>query len=205
MIRIFYGDNRVQAKKMIDKLLGADYEVVEAENLQANDMPSVFLGTSLFAETRTILIKDLSLNSECWAELPKYVADTTHNIVIWEMKIDKRSASYKALSKNSNVEFKEFKLAEDPNKKLVFDILDVAMRGDGARAVEMCEKIEATNEPYMFMGLMTTLAVKKLQMNNAKAPRVLKILAQADIDMKSTGLEPWTVIKMALLKVAGGR
>jgi DNA polymerase III delta subunit len=177
--------------------------VVEAENLTANDMPSVLLGTSLFAETRSILIKDLSENKECWETLPKYVADCPHKVVIWETKLDKRSVVYKELSKDKKIEFKEFKLAEDPDKKVVFDIFDTAFRGDGKGAIKMCEKIETTNDPFMFMGLMVTQAVKKLQYNNPRAARALKVLSAADLDMKSTSLEPWTIIKMALLKIGG--
>ena len=201
MIRVFYGDDRVAAQKMVVRQLGEDYEAIEAENLTANDMPSLFLGVSLFAETRAILIKDLSSNKECWELLPKFVAECPHNVVIWETKLDKRSTTYKELSKDKNVEFKEFKLAEDPNSKVVFDIFDAAFRGDGAAAVKMCEKIETTNDPFMFMGLMTTQAIKKLQYNNPKAVRAIKILAQADMDMNTSSLEPWVAVKIALLKI----
>ena len=203
MIRIFYGEDRVAAQKMVVRQLGDSYEAIEAENITTDDMPSLFLGVSLFAETRAILIKDLSSNKECWELLSKYVADCPHNVVIWESKLDKRSTTYKELSKDKNVEFKEFKLAEDPDKKVVFDIFDAAFRGDGKAAVKLCEKIETTNDPFMFMGLMVTQAVKKLQYNNSRAPQALKILAKADIDMKSTALEPWTIIKMTLLKIGG--
>lgn len=201
MIKVFYGEDRVKARKMIDRLLGGDYEVIEAENLTTSDMASVFLGTSLFGDRRKILLKDLSLNKECWEMTPNFVADCPHDIILWETKLDKRSATYKALSKDKNIEFKEFALAEDPNTKLVFDILDAAMRGDNG-TIKMCEKIEQTNDPYMFMGLMVSQAIKKLQFNNAKAAKALKVLAQTDIDMKSTGIEPWKLIKMALLKIS---
>lgn len=201
MIKVFYGEDRIKARKAIDRLFGTDYEVIEAENLTTSDMASVFLGTSLFGEKRTILVKDLSANKECWEMVSNFVDDCSHDIVLWEAKLDKRSAAYKILSKNKNVEFKEFAAAEDPNNKLVFDILDAAMRGDNS-AVKMCEKIEQTNDPYMFMGLMVSQAIKKLQYNNAKAAKTLKILAEADVNMKSTGIEPWTLIKMALLKIA---
>ena len=202
MIRIFYGDDRVTARKQIDRQLGDDYEIVEGESLTVGDMPSVLLGTSLFATERAILIKDLSENKECFAMLPQLVGECPHNVVIWEAKLDKRSAAYKELTKDKNVEFKEFKLAEDPDKKLVFDILDMAFRGDGKSALKACEKIELTNDAFMFMGLMTTQAIKKLQYNNPKAVRAIKILAQADMDMKTSGLEPWEAVKIALLKIA---
>ena len=201
MIKVFYGEDRVKARKMAEKLFDGEYEVIEAENLTANDMASVFLGVSLFGESRKILVKDLSANKECWDMVPNFAADCTHDIILLESKLDKRSATYKGLSKDKKVEFKEFALAEDPNSKLVFDIFDAAMRGD-KNAIKMCEKIEQTNDPYMFMGLMVSQAIKKLQYNNSKAMKALKILAQADVDMKSTGIEPWKLIKMALLKIS---
>ncbi len=201
MIRVFYGDDRVTARKQIDRQLGDDYEIIEGESLTVGDMPSVLLGTSLFATERNILVKDLSENKECWAMLPQFIEECPHNIVIWETKLDKRSAVYKELSKDKNVEFKEFKLAEDPDKKLVFDILDMAFRGDGKSAVKACEKIELTNDAFMFVGLMTTQTIKKLQYNNPKAVRAIKILAETDMDMKTSNLEPWEAVKIALLKI----
>ena len=201
MIKVFYGEDRVKARKMVDKLFGGEYEVIEAENLTTNDMASVFLGVSLFGESRKILVKDLSANKECWDMVPNFVADCAHDVILLESKLDKRSVTYKGLSKDKKVEFKEFALAEDPNSKLVFDIFDAAMRGD-KNVIKMCEKIEQTNDPYMFMGLMVSQAIKKLQYNNSKAVKALKILAQADVDMKSTGIEPWKLIKMALLKIS---
>ena len=201
MIKVFYGEDRVKARKMVDKLFDGEYEVIEAENLTTNDMASVFLGVSLFGESRKILVKDLSANKECWDMVPNFVADCAHDVILLESKLDKRSATYKGLSKDKKVEFKEFALAEDPNSKIVFDIFDTAMRGD-KNVIKMCEKIEQTNDPYMFMGLMVSQAIKKLQYNNSKAVKALKILAQADVDMKSTGIEPWKLIKMALLKIS---
>ena len=38
MIRLFYGGDRVAARKMIDRLLGDDYEVIEAESIERADM-----------------------------------------------------------------------------------------------------------------------------------------------------------------------
>ncbi len=202
MIRVFYGDDRVKARKMIDQQLRTDYEVIEAEALTKDDMPSVFLGISLFGEMRSILVKNLSENKECWAALPEFIGDCLHNIIIWENKLDKRSVTYKELAKDKNIEFKEFKLAENFDKNAVFGVFDAAFRGDSKVALAECTKIEMTNDPFMLMGLMTTQAIKKLQYNNSKAAKTLKILAAADIDMKTTGLEPWSIVKIALMKIA---
>ena len=139
MIKIFYGNDRVKARAMIDRLLGKNYEVIEAENLTRGDMDSVFLGTSLFGETRNILLKSLSENKECWEVLPKYLK-TTHNVIVWENTVDKRSVTYKALAGESDVEFKEFKQVEEIDPKLVFEIFDAAYGGNGKRALQLCDK-----------------------------------------------------------------
>ncbi len=201
MIKIFYGNDRVKARAMIDRLLGKDFEVIEAENLTRGDMDSVFLGTSLFGETRNILLKSLSENKECWEVLPKYLK-TTHNMIVWENTVDKRSVTYKALASESDVEFKEFKQAEEIDPKLVFEIFDAAYGGNGKRALQLCDKMEATNDPFRLMGLMTTQAFKKLEMRQTKAPKVVKVLAETDMAMKSTAVEPWNLVKAALLRIA---
>ena len=201
MIRIFYGNDRVRARKEIDRLLGEDYEVIEADNLERGDMDSVFLGTSLFCETRKILIKSLSSNKDCWLVLPSYT-NTQHKVFLLEDSIDKRSVVYKELTKDKNVEFKEFRLAEDVDKKLVFDIFDTAFKGNGEKAIKMCEKIQTTNDPYMFMGLMTTQAFKKMELKERRAIGAVKVIGGADMMMKTATTEPWTIIKVALYKIA---
>lgn len=201
MIKIFYGNDRVKARAMIDRLLGKNYEVIEAENLTRGDMDSVFLGTSLFGETRNILLKSLSENKECWEVLPKYLK-TTHNVIVWENTVDKRSVTYKALAGESDVEFKEFKQVEEIDPKLVFEIFDAAYGGNEKRALQLCDKMEATNDPFRLMGLMTTQAFKKLEMRQTKAPKVVKLLAETDMAMKSTAVEPWNLVKAALLRIA---
>ena len=201
MIKIFYGNDRLKARAMIDRLLGKNYEVIEAENLTRGDMDSVFLGTSLFGETRNILLKSLSENKECWEVLPKYLK-TTHNVIVWENTVDKRSVTYKALAGESDVEFKEFKQVEEIDPKLVFEIFDAAYGGNGKRALQLCDKMEATNDPFRLMGLMTTQAFKKLEMRQTKAPKVVKVLAETDMAMKSTAVEPWNLVKAALLRIA---
>jgi hypothetical protein len=200
MLRIFYGDDRIGAQKEIERVLGGGYEVVEGDTLRAADLPSLFLGTSLFGETRRILVKDLGENGVCWGELSKYLI-TTHEVVVWESKLDKRTVTYKDLAKQK-VEMREFKLAEAPEKKLVFDVLDTAWRGDGKRAVGMVEKLEIEQDPYMFFGLMVSQAIRKLEAGNARAREVILLLAEADMEMKRGLYTPWLIIKKALVKIA---
>ena len=201
MIKIFYGNDRVKARAMIDRLLGKDYEIIEAETLTRGDMDSVFLGTSLFGETRNILLKSLTENKECWELLPKYLK-TTHNVIVWENTVDKRSVTYKALASEKDVEFKEFKQAEEIDRSMAFGIFDAAYAGNGKRAIAICDQMGTANDPFQLMGLMTTQAFKKLELRQPKAPKVLKILAETDMAMKSSTVDPWNLVKAALLRMA---
>lgn len=201
MIKIFYGNDRQKAQLAIAKLLGDDYEVIEAENITRGDMESIFKGTSLFGETRRILLKGLNENRECWEVLPEYL-ETTHEMVIWLSALDKRSTVYKAIAKRKEVEVKEFAQEEKVDRFLAFKIADEAFAGHGARAVKMCEELEQTSDAYLTMGAFVSQAGKKLEIGKPKAINAIRILAKADLDMKSTAVDGWKILKIALLKIA---
>lgn len=201
MLRIFYGDDRVAAGKAVESVLGANYEVIEGENLTVTDLPSVFQGTSLFAgEKRRILLKDLTENAAVWEKVADYSA-TDHEVVIWETKLDKRAAGYKKL-KATGVEMREFALRQPPEAKAVFNILDAALR-NGAQAVKMVEQIQENQDPYMFFGLMVTQALKKFEVRQGRKEReLLQLLSELDMQMKTTVIEPWDLVKSFLLRVS---
>lgn len=200
MLRVFVGEDRLAAEMALKRVIGGNYEVFEGENLAVNDLPSIFQGTSLFeAGKRRILLKNLSENPALWEKVADY-ADTEHEVVVWELKLDKRSLGYKNL-KSSGVEIQEFALKAKPEAKMVFGVLDTALR-DGKRAVAQVEQIELEQDPFMFFGLMVTQALKKFeQKGGAKEKRLLKELAKLDMEMKTTGLDPWMLIKAFLLRV----
>lgn len=201
MLRVFYGGNRVGAEKEIRRILGEGYEVFEGENLTEGDLPSIFLGTSLFeTEKRRILLKDVSENRAVWEKLGEY-AEMEHEVIVWELKPDKRSAGYKNL-KDAGVEMREFAELQKPEAKLVFGVLDTAMR-DGKKAVEMVERVELEQDPYMFFGLLVTQALKKYEATSAGMGerKLVKELAKLDIQMKSAAFEPWDLVKSFLVRV----
>ena len=180
-MKIFYGNDRLAAERGIKQVLGDDYETIEADNLSRADMDTVFRGTSLFGDVRKILIKNLDENKECFNVLEQYI-DTPHDIVIWLTNLDRRSVTYKALSKNK--------------------IFDEAVAGHGEKALKMCAEVETTDDPYMTLGAFASSAYKKLEMRQRKAVEIIKILAKADLDMKRTGIDGWKLIKKALLEIA---
>lgn len=200
-MKVIYGENRGAAEQEVRRILGADYEVYEGEDLNLTDLPSIFQGTTLFGdEKRRILLKNLTERAEIWEKIGDY-ADTVHKVVIWELKVDKRSVGYKRLVEKG-VEFQEFKNAVGADPRVAFGILDIALR-DGAKAIKEVEKIETTQDPYMFFGLLVSQMVKKYEASRGggRERAILKRMAEVDRQMKSTGIEPWTLVKGFLVQV----
>ena len=199
MIKIFTGDDRVRAKKEIEKILGSDYEVIDGVDLETSELPTVFYGNSLFAEKRKVLIRDLGENKMAWEKLPEYL-DASHDIVIWEGKLDKRTTVYKAIVKD--VEIKEFKLFQENSYKKAAAVFQMAKR-DGKRAVEMLKEIELEQEPMLFFGSMASEAVKEYALRQeSREKKVLRELSKLDMELKSTATEPWLFIESFLIRLA---
>ena len=199
MIKVFYGDDRVKAKQEITKLLGADYEVFDGPEITTNDLPSIFLGLSLFTEKRNILIRDFTANKPAYDALENYL-DTPHNIILFETKLDKRTVNYKNLK--DKIEFKEFKLPEATDFRIIFDIYRTA-KTNGKKAVEMLENIKPTEDPIKFTGLLTSQALKDFAAHpGTREKQVLKLLAKKDLEMKTTKVEPWLLVESFLLELS---
>ena len=199
MIRIYYGEDRVKINEQIKKALGENYEVMDGPELMPADLPSIFMGGSLFANKRAILIRDLGENKEVFEKLPEYL-NTPHEVVLFETKLDKRTTTYKALK--DKIEIKEFVMPANINAGLVFDIFKTA-KTNGKKAVQMLEQIENEQDPYMFLGLLVSQALKDFSFKQGtKEKRVLQELSKLDIAMKSTSLQPFSLLKSFLLQVS---
>ena len=201
MIKIFYGDDRVKAQQEIKRTLGNNYEVIDATDLTPSDLPSIFLGASLFdPDKRHILIRDLTANKTAYEELPKYL-NTTHDIIIFESKLDKRSTTYKALK--DKLEFKEFSLPDNTDFRQVFEIYKIA-KTDGKKALQILEKIKPSEDPMQLTGLLVSQAIKDFSANpTGKRERsILKALSKLDLDMKSTKIDPWLLVESFLLRLS---
>lgn len=198
MIKVFYGEDRVRAKEAIQKFLGNEYEVAEGEDLKINDLPSLFYGGTLFADKRAIMIRDLGMNKEVFERLVDY-RDTSNLVAVFETTVDKRSSVYKSLK--DEILFLEFKQPKDLKAGMVFDIFWVAKR-DGKKAVMMLEEIQHDQDPMMFIGLLATQAIKDYEKRSGdKEKRVLLELSALDMRLKTSKIEPWSLIKSFLLKI----
>lgn len=199
MIEIYTGNDRVRAKAKIQKTLGDNYEVIDAVNLTPADLPSIFLGASLFAETRNILIRDFSENKSIFDELPKYL-NTPHKIILFETKLDKRSTTYKIIKDKIKIE--EFTLPEKTDFNFTYSIYKIA-KTDGKRAVKMLEEIKNNEEPIRFCGLLISQALKDFGFRQGiKEKKILKALSELDMNLKSTSIDGWLLIETFLLQLS---
>ena len=196
MIYLFYGDQRQALDQEIQKTLGSDYEVVAGEKLTADLLPELFLGTSLFATQRKIVVR-VKLDTR------KPYLDTPHQVILTETKFSPSTAIAKELLKTKKFVVREFKLPP-VNTRAVFDVFNTAKR-DGRRAVQMLEQIIDTQEPQPFFGLMVSQAIKAYtQQPTSKNQRILRSLAELDMDLKTSAYsgEPWLLIKGWLLRLS---
>lgn len=199
MIKIFTGNDRVRAKNEILKFLGNTYEVYEGANLELPELTNIFRGGSLFGAERKILLRDLSENKSVFEKVVDYI-DTTYDVAILEAKLDKRSVAYKNLK--GKVEVLEYKLPENVNFRAVFDIYKVAKK-DGAKAVEMLERIKMEEEPIAFAGLLNSQAIRDFGVRQgAKEKRTLKELSKLDLELKNSKLQPWLLVEAYLLRMS---
>ena len=205
MIRVFIGDDRVAARKEIGRWMGTwDYEVIEGEELQPEDLPNIFRGASLFdTGERKILLRDV-LKSPAGEFVADYV-DTKHKVAIMETKLDKRLEAWKKLSKVAEVS--KFELKDVETRKM-FDVFRTAKK-NGAQAVKILEEIRAGLEPKAFVGVMASTAMKDYQLRRGqKEKRILHEMAKLDMEIGKgqTGDKspdkPWLLIEGFLLRVS---
>lgn len=209
MIYLIDGDDRKKAEQTARDFLGNNIEVIDADALEKNDLVSIFQGTTLFEETRHILIKDLSLKKDLFLELPKFIK-TEHQVVILEQKIDKRNAIYKELldaarSNPEKVKIENFKLPEQVDTFLVFRAFDIALT-DGKRAIKLIREAEEENSPYATIGAWTKKAVDLFVAKGGteREKKIIKRLAKIDILLKQTSFskDPWILLESFLIELS---
>ncbi|MFC2385772.1 MAG: hypothetical protein ACFNPW_02980 [Candidatus Nanosyncoccus sp.] len=209
MIYLIDGDDRKKAEQTARDFLGNNIEVIDADVLEKNDLVSIFQGTTLFEETRHILIKDLSLKKDLFLELPKFIK-TEHQVVILEQKIDKRNAIYKELldaakSNPEKVKIENFKLPEQVDIFLVFRAFDIALT-DGKRAVKLIREAEEENSPYATVGAWTKKAVDLFAAKGGteREKKIIKRLAEIDMLLKQTSFskDPWILLESFLIELS---
>lgn len=109
MLRVLGGDNSFEIERALTDLInkaGTQPERFDGSELTLKDLPDLLMGQSLFSTKRLIVIRGLSENSEVWNKLPDYLSRLSDDIelVLVEPKLDKRTTTYKAIKKDTDVQ-----------------------------------------------------------------------------------------------------
>ena len=120
MITLLTGENSFEIKRALDRLVNefdGTPEYVNGDDLQVRQLPDVLTGSTLLAETRLVIIKDLADNKTVWNSLDDWLEriPSSIHVVLVESKLDKRTKTYKSLQKLAKVsEFKVWSERERP-------------------------------------------------------------------------------------------
>lgn len=112
MIYFLTGENDFELQRELTQLatkFDGHVEYIDGSDLELRQLPDLLMGTSLFAEKRLVVIKNLSENKAIWPEFDSWLERLSDDIqlVLVETKPDKRTRTYKELQKAADV--KEFK------------------------------------------------------------------------------------------------
>lgn len=113
MITWFTGENTFDIQQAVlaltEKFDGAA-ERLDGTILELKNIPDLLMGSTLFAEKRLVIIKDLSQNSGVWEKFPEWIGRISDDIdvILIDGKPDKRTTGYKEVKKR--VVLKEFPL-----------------------------------------------------------------------------------------------
>lgn len=116
MITVLTGDNSFELQRALSEivvLFDGRAEQFDGNELELSQLADLLSGTTLFADKRLVIIKDISDNKPLWDRLPEWllrISDDVH-LVLVEAKPDKRTKTYKVLVKDAT--FNEFKLWSD--------------------------------------------------------------------------------------------
>ena len=111
MITVLTGPNSYAIAEAVRERIQAfdgEPEKLDAGELEPRHLPDLFMGTSLFASRRLIVLRGASTNKTLWPELEQWIERVPEEteILLIETSPDKRTRTYKLLQKHASI--KEF-------------------------------------------------------------------------------------------------
>ena len=108
MITLLTGSNSFEigeALREIVESFDGRAEKIDGTTLELKNLPDLLMGSTLFAEKRLVIIRDLSQNPTVWEKLPEWIPRISEDIqlVLVDEKPDKRLTAYKELKKVAEV------------------------------------------------------------------------------------------------------
>jgi len=108
MITLLTGSNSFEineALRALELTFDGRPEKIDGTTLELKNLPDLLMGSTLFAEKRLVIIRDLSQNLAVWEKLPEWTPRISDDIqlVLVDEKPDKRLTAYKELKKVADV------------------------------------------------------------------------------------------------------
>lgn len=112
MTTLLIGENSFEIERELTRLIArfdGRAEKFDGSDIELKQIPDLLMGSSLFAEKRLVIIKNLSENKTMWTNFSDWLPRVSNDIqlVLVEPKPDKRTKTFKDLQKAAEV--KEFK------------------------------------------------------------------------------------------------
>lgn len=109
MVTFLTGENSFEMTRTLDSIVsGFDgrAEKFDGSEVTILQLPDLFMGTTLFADKRLVIIKNLSENKPVWEILGEWLERLSDDVqlVLVDSKPDKRTKTYKDLKKFANVQ-----------------------------------------------------------------------------------------------------
>ncbi|MBC7459148.1 DNA polymerase III subunit delta, partial [Candidatus Saccharibacteria bacterium] len=106
MITWFNGENSFAIGQAVTALADAfdgRAEKIDGTTIELKHIPDLLMGSTLFADKRLVIIKDLSLNAAIWEKMPEWIDRLSDDIklVLIDTKPDKRTTIYKEVKKRA--------------------------------------------------------------------------------------------------------
>lgn len=107
MIYLLTGENSFEIEQRLAELVAGfdgDIERVDGSELTPEQLPDLLAGVTLFSSKRLVVIKNPSMNKMVWTTLGDWFEkDVNNDLVLVELKPDKRTKTYKLLEKHAEV------------------------------------------------------------------------------------------------------
>lgn len=108
MITLLTGDNSFEIKQTLDQIVSKFHgqpERFEGTDIIASQLADILMGSTLFTDERLIIIQSLSENKPIWDLLPSWIDKIGKhiNLILVDPSPDKRTKSFKEISKNARV------------------------------------------------------------------------------------------------------
>ncbi len=179
-----------------------DYEVLHAHKLQTADLRKALLALPALSSKRLVVIRNCQKLSP---SNKKVIVNFLGESVDCEIVLDYFSFDWKSrFFENIRPYVKVFRFGEGEAVN-TFRLLDVIMAGQKGKAVEVLSRLLSQGEhPLQVLGGMVALwRRKKNWMPYQRFEEGLRILQEADLNIKRSRMRPEYALEMAVVKLCG--